>query len=132
MEKVTKQQAEMAIAAWKDAERRKKAAEAEMKVADVDIQIYARENVMKFVDNRLTLKGGAIGIKAGVAKPIVEETGKALSTAERVALVSKLPESCVKYTIDAAALYGTDDKKIRRILHAQGVSIVRDDKYVVL
>lgn len=128
---VNKVQAEIALAQYKDAKRRKDQADAEMKAAEAKVQDYARDHVAEFVDNLLTLDNGGIGIKAGAAKPVTTE-GKALPTAARTELAAMLPINYVKITLDAPALFASDDKKVRRILAAQGVRIVKEDQFVIL
>lgn len=123
-------QAEMALANYKDAKRRRDQAEAEMKAAEAKIKAYGRDHVTEFTDNLLTLENGAIGIKAGPAKPVTLD-GKALPTATRAELAAKLPAEYVKITLDAAALFASDDKKVRQILNAAGVRIVKEDQFTI-
>lgn len=130
MEKITKEQAEMALSSYKDAERRKAVAEAEMKAHKEQVETYAREHVTDFTDGSLILTNGSIKIVAGTAKPVRD--GKALTKAERLVLAEALPADYVTMSIDCAALYVSDDKKVRQILNAAGVQIVKEDNYKII
>lgn len=132
MEKVTKKEVEKAIKAYNAAKLRKAAIESEIDAAQQVITVYSLANIGQFIDSRLAMDNGVIGIKAGTAKPVSVDGDKALSTAARAALAIALPKTYVKLAIDATGLYKSTDKKVRQILASQGVKIVRDDKYIVL
>lgn len=130
MEKMTKQQAEEAVAAYLAAKRQKQEAEGLMEAAEALVACYCAEHLEDFTDDKLPLGGAMVAIKAGAAKPVKD--GKALSTAARTALAAALPQQFVKITPDCVALYGCQDKVVRQILRTQGVKIVRDDKFVIV
>lgn len=130
MEKISKEQAEKALASYKDAERRKAVAEAEMEAHGERIKAYANEHVDDFVGKELMLENGVVKLVAGVAKAICD--GKALSKEGKIQLAKKLPANYVTMSIDCAALYVSDDKKVRQILNAAGVQIVKEDNYKIV
>lgn len=130
MEKVTRKQAEEAATAYLEAKRRKREAEGCMEEAETLVACYCREHLGDFTDDKLPLGEAMVAIKAGAAKPVKD--GKALSTAARTALAAALPQQFVKIMPDFVALYGCQDKVVRQILRAQGVEIVREDKYIII
>lgn len=129
-DKISRQAAEEAIAAWKAYKDMEREAKAAIAGAEAVIDTYAREHIAEFEDDKLALTKGIIAIRAGAAKPIKD--GKALSTVGRTELAAVLPSNYVKITCDYAQLYGCDDKRVRQILEAFGVQIKREDKYTVL
>lgn len=130
MKKITKQQAEEAAAVYMTAKREKQEVDARIKEAEDLVSCYCMDHMADFTDDRLALGNAIVAIKAGTAKPVKE--GKALSTAARTALALALPGQYVKLMPDFAALYSAEDKVVRQILKAQGVEIVRDDKFAIL
>lgn len=132
MEKVTKKEVERAVKAYNAARIRKAEIEAQIAQAEETIATYSLDNIASFVDSRLALASGVIGIKAGAAKPVTLDGERALSTAARTALAVALPKAYVKLALDLAGLYKSEDKNVRQILAAQGVKIIKEDKFVVL
>lgn len=130
MKKVSKEEVEKSIAAYLSAKQAKKEAEAIMKNTEAIIEQYGLENLQAFVDNRLVCCTGIIQIKAGAAKPMRD--GKPLSTTERGALAADLPREFVKISPDFTALYGCQDAKVRQILKARGIEIVREDCFAII
>lgn len=130
MDKITKEQAEQAITDYRTAKSAKKVHEAIMAEAESIITAYANEHVTEFTDNKLALDSGMLEIKAGPAKAVTIE-GKPMSTAARAELAKKLPFNFVNITIDASALYAADNKKVRQILTAAGVRIVKENKIII-
>lgn len=130
MEKITKKQAEDAVAAFLAAKREKQEIDARLKEAEDTVACYCTDHMSDFTDDRMTLGNAIIAIKAGTAKPVKD--GKALSTAARTALALSLPEQYVKLQPDFTALYSAEDKVVRQILRSQGVEIVRDDKFSII
>lgn len=130
MEKITKQQAEDAVTAYLAAKKEKLEIDARMKEAEDRVACYCTDHMADFTDDRLPLGTAIITIKAGAAKPVKD--GKALSTAARTALALALPEQYVKLMPDFTSLYSAEDKVVRQILRAQGVEIVREDKFAIL
>lgn len=129
MEKVTKEQANAAIAAYKEADRKATALAAEMKAHKAKVETYAREHVGDFVDKDMVLENGKISLVAGAAKPLRD--GKPLKKEDKIQLAKLLPGEYVAISIDCAALFASDDKKVRHILNAAGVQIVKEDNYKI-
>lgn len=127
---VTRQEAEQAIAVYRTAKSARAESEAQMAEAERIIEIFGRAHLGEFVDGRLELDSGTLAVKAGVAKPI--RAGRPLTTAARAELASLLPPAYVRRSCDFSGLYGCPDKMVRRLLAAQGIEIVRDDKFIVL
>lgn len=130
MEKITKKQAEEAVAAYLAAKRVKQENEARMKEAEELVACYCSEHMADFTDDRMPLGNAIVAIKAGTAKPVKD--GKSLSTAACTALALALPEQFVKLQPDFMALYSCEDKVVRQILKSQGVEIVREDKFNII
>lgn len=127
---VTRQEAEQAIAVYRTAKSARAESEAQMAEAERIIEIFGRTHLGEFVDGRLELDSGTLGVKAGVAKPL--RAGRPLTTAARAELAAQLPPTYVRLSCDFSGLYGCPDKMVRRLLAAQGIEIVRDDKFIVL
>ncbi|MFV0505905.1 MAG: hypothetical protein ACK5L5_04230 [Bacteroidales bacterium] len=128
--KVSKEVAEMAVSEFIKARNEKKSAEAVMKEAEATVEQYAMENNGAFVNGRLVLGSAIVQIKAGTAKPMKD--GKPLSTAARAQLATELPQPFAKLSCDFGALYQCNDKSVRAILKANGVEVVKDDKYAIV
>lgn len=94
--------------------------------------MFSLDNIGSFVDGRLAFDNGVIGIKAGAAKPVTLDGERPLSTAAHTALTVALPKAYVKLTLDLTGLYKSEDKSVRQILNAQGVKIIKEDKFAVL
>lgn len=130
MEKISKEVAELAIIAYKQAKIDEAKVKGNLKDAEDVIEAYGVENIKEFSDGRLAMENGIIAIKAGAAKPLVG--GKALSTAARSELATALPPAYVKMSCDFGVLYDSQDKTVRQILKSRGIEVVREDKYTVL
>lgn len=130
MKKVSKQMAEDAIKAYKEAKLQEAEVKGKIQKAEEIIEAYGCAHVEEFTDGRLPLDSGIIAIKAGVAKPMKE--GKALPTAARAELAAVLPPAYVKTSCDFGVLFGSQDKTVRQLLAVRGIEIVREDKYTVL
>ena len=81
MEKITKKQAEDAVAAYLTAKREKQEIDARIKEAEDLVSCYCSDHINDFTDDRLALGNAIIAIRAGVAKPV--KAGNSLSKADR-------------------------------------------------
>ncbi|MEG1648317.1 MAG: hypothetical protein RR277_00345 [Rikenellaceae bacterium] len=131
MKKIEKQCAEKAVSTIINLTKQIKELSSAMKEAEDVIEDYGRQNIADFSDNRLPCGIGIIQIKAGSAKPI-DSNGKAVTKIVREHLANLLPSRFISVSIDAKALFESDDKIVRQILQANGISIVREDKFVVV
>lgn len=129
-DKISRQAAEEAIAAWKAYKDMEREAKAAITAAEAVIDTYAREHIAEFEDDKLALNKGVIAIRAGAAKPVKD--GKSLPAKQRAQLAALLPADYVQLKCDFGTLYGCQDKRVRRILEAYGIEIKREDKYTVL
>lgn len=127
---VTRQEAEQAIAIYRTAKSARAESEAQMAEAERIIESFGRAHLGEFADGRLELDSGTLAVRAGAAKPL--KAGRPLSTAARIELASQLPPAYVRPSCDFSELYGCPDKMVRRLLAAQGIEIVRDDRFIVL
>lgn len=130
MEKITREQVESAINAYKAAKIERAEIDGRIKDAEDIISAYGSENITEFADGRLPMKNGIIALKAGAAKPM--KANKPLSTAARSELASVLPPQYVKMSCDFMVLFDCQDKTVRQILKQRGVSIVREDKFTII
>lgn len=127
---VTRQEAEQAIAIYRTARSAKLESEAQMAEAVRLIESFGRAHLDEFTDGRLEMDSGTLAVKAGAAKPL--KAGRPLATAARTELASQLPAAYVRPSCDFSELYGCRDKMVRQLLAAQGIEIVREDKFIVL
>lgn len=130
MKNVSREDAENAIALYRAAKTAKMKFENQMAEAERTVEAFGRQHLDEFVEGRLALDSGTLAIWAGSAKPLKE--GRPLSTADRKALASMLPEPYVRLSCDFGELFACHDKMVRQILKQQGVEVVRDDKIVVM
>lgn len=129
MKQITKHQVNQAISDWKQAKDEQARAEARMQQAQIIISDYCQGHLEDFTENQLQMEAGVIALQSGPAKPLKE--GKPLATAARVELATALPEAYVKVNCDFSLLYQTKNPKVREILKSRGITIVREDRYVV-
>lgn len=118
------------MAVYLVAKREKQEIDARIKEVEDLVACYCTDHMADFTDDRMALGNAIVAIKAGTAKPLKD--GKALSTAARTALALALPKQYVKLTPDFMTLYSAEDKVVRQILRAQGVEIVREDKFNII
>ena len=130
MEKITHEAVNAAILAFKRAKRIKMETEARMAEAQMIIDHFAVEHLTEFCGDRLCLDTGTIFLKAGVAKPL-NVSGKPLSRADRTELALALPAPYVKMSCDFSLLYGNENKMVQEILRSRGISIVRENTYLI-
>lgn len=130
MEKVNKEVAEKAVANYLEAKRVKKEAEAIMKDAEAVVENFSLQNFDGFTDKRMPCGIGIIQIRSGSAKPM--RLGKPLNTAERKALAEKLPSGYVKLSPDFGAIFASNDSKLRTLLRAESVEVVREDSFSIV
>lgn len=127
---IKKTDVEAAIASWKECKNIERRNKAELEKLERTIEVYAREHIGDFKGDKLLLDNGTIVIKSGIAKPIKD--GKPLTTSERLRLATILPSDYVKLTCDYSALFKCEDKKIREVLSANKINIVREDRYALI
>lgn len=131
MKKIEKECAEKAVTTIINLTKQIKELSSVVKEAEDVIEGYGKQNIADFTDNRLACGTGIIQIKAGSAKPI-DKSGKAVNKVTREHLANLLPSRFISVSIDAKALFESDDKIVRQILQSNGVSIVREDRFVVV
>lgn len=131
MKKIEKECAEKAVTTIINLTKQIKELSSVVKEAEDVIEGYGKQNIADFTDNRLACGIGIIQIKAGSAKPI-DKSGKAVNKSTREHLANLLPSRFISVSIDAKALFESDDKIVRQILQSNGVSIVREDRFVVV
>lgn len=127
---IKRENVEAAIASWKECKEIERRNKAELEKLEQTIETYAREHIDDFEGDKLSLDNGTIAIKAGAAKPVKD--GRPLSTIERAKLATIIPFDYVKLTCDYSALFKCEDKKVREILSANKINIVREDRYTVV
>lgn len=130
MERISKERAEEAIRAYREAKLRELEVRNEIREAEEIINMYALDNIENFEDGSLQMEDATITIRAGVAKPVKD--GRPLSSAEREELAQALPPAYTRPACDFGLLFSCEDKIVRQMLKARNIEVVREDRFVVL